>query len=121
MIDRVWRIWQLQNPDADSLPETLANEVMQPFSVTAANMLDVTTLGYDYATAATGVSTGRLTTEQFVPPLIALTRDCASFDAGHSADVSLTQKGEIVSADLVPSVAARSRPATRPGRPAHLR
>jgi tyrosinase len=56
MIDRIWRIWQLQNPTTASLPPALANQVMQPFGVTAAHTLDVTTFGYDYATAATIVS-----------------------------------------------------------------
>jgi tyrosinase len=58
MIDRIWRIWQLQNPGSASLPATLSSEVMAPFGVTAADMLDVTTVGYDYASASTSVATG---------------------------------------------------------------
>jgi tyrosinase len=58
MIDRIWRIWQLQNPGSASLPATLSSEVMAPFGVTAADTLDVTTLGYDYASASTSVATG---------------------------------------------------------------
>jgi tyrosinase len=58
MIDRVWRIWQLTNHGGASLPATLAREVMEPFGVTAAGTLDVTTLGYDYATTSTNVPVG---------------------------------------------------------------
>jgi len=58
MIDRIWRIWQLKYPDAASLPATLNEEVMQPFGLSAAGTLDVTTLGYDYASASTSVQVG---------------------------------------------------------------
>jgi tyrosinase len=55
MIDRVWRLWQLRYPDAPSLPSTLTNQVMAPFGLAAGGTLDVTTLGYDYASASTVV------------------------------------------------------------------
>jgi tyrosinase len=52
MIDRLWRMWQLLHPQA-SFPTNVASEVMEPFNLTAAEVLDPTTLGYDYATAST--------------------------------------------------------------------
>jgi tyrosinase len=52
MIDRLWRMWQLVHPQA-SFPTNVASEVMEPFNLTAAEVLDPTTLGYDYATAST--------------------------------------------------------------------
>jgi tyrosinase len=55
MIDRVWRLWQLRYPGSASVPAALANQVMEPFGVTAGGTLDVTALGYDYATSATDV------------------------------------------------------------------
>jgi tyrosinase len=54
MIDRLWRMWQLVYPQA-SFPTNVASEVMEPFNLTAAEVLDPTTLGYDYATASTTV------------------------------------------------------------------
>jgi tyrosinase len=55
MIDRIWRLWQLEHPDASSLPSSLDDEVMQPFGMTASQTLDVTVLGYDYAVSSTTV------------------------------------------------------------------
>jgi tyrosinase len=54
MIDRLWRMWQLKYPQA-SFPTNVASEVMEPFNLTAAEVMDPTTLGYDYATASTAV------------------------------------------------------------------
>jgi tyrosinase len=48
MIDRLWRIWQLNHPGA-SFPETLRRKTMTPFNLTAGDVLDPTALGYDYA------------------------------------------------------------------------
>jgi len=48
MIDRLWRMWQLDN-DQVSIPASLRNQVMEPFHLTAGQVLDPTTLGYDYA------------------------------------------------------------------------
>jgi tyrosinase len=50
MIDRLWRMWQLRHPQA-SFPQNVASEVMEPFNLTAGDVLDPTTLGFDYATA----------------------------------------------------------------------
>jgi tyrosinase len=48
MIDRLWRIWQLRHPQA-SFPRRVRAQVMTPFSLTAADVLDPTALGYDYS------------------------------------------------------------------------
>lgn len=48
MIDRLWRIWQLENPEA-SFPTEVRGLPMEPFNLTAADVLDPTDLGYDYA------------------------------------------------------------------------
>ncbi len=55
MIDRLWRMWQLRHPSA-SFPENVASEVMEPFNLTAKDVLDPTTLGYDYATTSTSIA-----------------------------------------------------------------
>jgi tyrosinase len=52
MIDRLWRMWQLRHPQA-SFPANVASEVMEPFNLTAGEVLDPTTLGYDYVTSST--------------------------------------------------------------------
>lgn len=48
MIDRLWRIWQLHHPQG-SFPAAVLGQVMEPFHLTAARVLDPTTLGYDYS------------------------------------------------------------------------
>lgn len=55
MIDRLWRIWQINNHSA-SMSASLAGEVMQPFHLTAAGTLDPTALGYDYAVSSTDIA-----------------------------------------------------------------
>jgi len=57
MIDRVWRIWQLEHPGA-SFPESLRKKTMTPFNMTAGATLDPTALGYDYALSVTQVRPG---------------------------------------------------------------
>jgi tyrosinase len=57
MIDRLWRIWQLRHPQA-SFPANVLAQVMEPFNLTAADMLDPTTLGYDYVTSSSAVKVG---------------------------------------------------------------
>jgi tyrosinase len=54
MIDRLWRIWQLNHHSA-SLPRSLTDLVMQPFHMTAAKTIEVAALGYDYAISATDI------------------------------------------------------------------
>jgi tyrosinase len=48
MIDRLWRIWQLEHTQS-SFPVEVMGQVMEPFHLTAAQVLDPTALGYDYA------------------------------------------------------------------------
>jgi len=58
MIDRVWRMWQLQHPQA-SVPTSLLDEALPPFQMTVAQTLDPTMLGYDYAVqTVTGSAVG---------------------------------------------------------------
>lgn len=54
MIDRLWRIWQVDNHGA-SLPRNLSEVVMQPFGVTVAGTVEPNALGYDYALSATDI------------------------------------------------------------------
>lgn len=54
MLDRLWRMWQLRHPQA-SFPQNLASETMEPFNLTAGEVLDPTTLGYDYVISSTPV------------------------------------------------------------------
>lgn len=56
MIDRIWRIWQLSNPEA-SFPADVRNVPLEPFNMTSADVLDPTGLGYDYAMSITQVRT----------------------------------------------------------------
>lgn len=61
MIDRLWRIWQLQHPGALP-PSAILDQALPPFRMTVRQTLDNTALGYDYAAstssapAATGTS-----------------------------------------------------------------
>jgi tyrosinase len=55
MIDRLWRMWQLRHPQA-SFPENVSVETMEPFNLTAAEVLDPTRLGYDYVTSSTAIA-----------------------------------------------------------------
>ena len=50
MIDRLWRIWQQDHRGA-SLPLALQHETMLPFPKTAGEVIQVASLGYDYALA----------------------------------------------------------------------
>ena len=55
MIDRLWRMWQLRHPQA-SFPQNLTRQVMEPFNLTVADVLDPTTLGYDYVSSSTTIN-----------------------------------------------------------------
>ncbi len=57
MIDRLWRMWQLRHPQA-SFPANVEIETMEPFNLTAKEVLDPTTLGYDYVTSTTAIPVG---------------------------------------------------------------
>ena len=50
MIDRLWRIWQLQHPGANP-DASLLDQALPPFRMTVRQTLDVTALGYDYASS----------------------------------------------------------------------
>jgi tyrosinase len=48
MIDRLWRLWQLNHPNARP-PASIVHDALPPFRMTVSETLDVTELGYDYA------------------------------------------------------------------------
>jgi tyrosinase len=50
MIDRLWRLWQLQHPGADP-DASILDQALPPFRMTVRQTLDVTALGYDYASS----------------------------------------------------------------------
>lgn len=58
MIDRLWRMWQLRHPQA-SFPQNVVKQVMEPFSLTAGEVLDPTALGYDYVSSSTAIPVKR--------------------------------------------------------------
>jgi tyrosinase len=55
MIDRLWRVWQVDHPTA-APPSSLLSTALPPFRMTVQQTLDASSLGYDYAasTASTG-------------------------------------------------------------------
>lgn len=55
MIDRVWRIWQLNHPNGGP-PATLLHRALPPFPMTVADTLDSNSLGYDYAVSTTAAN-----------------------------------------------------------------
>ena len=57
MIDRIWRLWQLGHPNGNP-PDALLDHALAPFPMTVRQTLDVTALGYDYATATASTVTG---------------------------------------------------------------
>jgi tyrosinase len=50
MIDRLWRLWQLQHPGANP-DASLLDQALPPFRMTVRQTLDATALGYDYASS----------------------------------------------------------------------
>jgi tyrosinase len=48
MVDRLWRLWQLRHPTA-GVPAWLLDRALRPFSMTVAETLSTSALGYDYA------------------------------------------------------------------------
>jgi tyrosinase len=54
MIDRLWRLWQLRNPENAALWR-YRNVALAPFEMTVGETLEVTLLGYDYAGSTTSV------------------------------------------------------------------
>ncbi len=57
MVDRIWRLWQLEHPNA-SPPAVLLDQALPPFRMTVRQTLDVTALGYDYAVASASTPGG---------------------------------------------------------------
>lgn len=54
MVDRLWYLWQLDNPGA-RLPEAYLDLALPPFEMTVRETLDATALGYDYAAGTAAV------------------------------------------------------------------
>lgn len=50
MVDRLWRLWQLRH-NAPGPPRAVWSRALAPFPITVAETLDVTLLGYDYASS----------------------------------------------------------------------
>jgi tyrosinase len=53
MIDRLWYLWQI-SPQGLNPPAGLLGRVLRPFPVTVRQMLDISTLGYEYAVQVVG-------------------------------------------------------------------
>lgn len=51
MIDRIWRLWQIDNGVETGFTPSLQSRVLEPFGMTVADVLDVARLDYDYAGA----------------------------------------------------------------------
>lgn len=49
MIDRLWYKWQMRHPGV-GVPAEIANSALEGFPLTVPQVLDIATLGYDYAT-----------------------------------------------------------------------
>jgi tyrosinase len=54
MIDRLWWLWQVRNGNG-SMPDNLYDTVLAPWTLTVRDVLNVNSLGYDYAAAQTVV------------------------------------------------------------------
>jgi tyrosinase len=54
MVDRLWRIWQLANPESTELLQ-MRNVPLEPFGVTVGDVLAVADLGYDYAGSTSSI------------------------------------------------------------------
>jgi len=50
MVDRLWRLWQIRH-NAQGPPPELWGQALPPFAMNVAQTLDVTLLGYDYASS----------------------------------------------------------------------
>src|SRR5205085_12592829 len=48
MVDRVWRIWQMQHPQPQ-FPSSFLSKPLPPFNMNVGQTLDVNALGYDYS------------------------------------------------------------------------
>ncbi|HEU0317174.1 MAG TPA: tyrosinase family protein [Solirubrobacteraceae bacterium] len=57
MIDRIWYLWQL-NHGPHNIPADYLDKVLAPFNYTVQQVLDVRSLGYDYATSVAASAAG---------------------------------------------------------------
>jgi tyrosinase len=57
MVDRLWRLWQIRH-NAVGPPQELWGQALPPFPMTVAQTLDVTLLGYDYASSTASQAVG---------------------------------------------------------------
>jgi len=57
MIDRIWWLWQVKNGNAN-IPADLLDVPLAPFNMKVRDVLNVNTLGYDYAAAGGVVAAG---------------------------------------------------------------
>lgn len=55
MIDRLWYLWQLRH-GVNNIPPNYLNRVLAPFPYTVSQVLDVHSLGYDYASSSSTTS-----------------------------------------------------------------
>jgi tyrosinase len=57
MIDRIWWLWQARNGDGN-IPADLLDSVLAPFNFRVRDVLNVNTLGYEYAAAQSTIPIG---------------------------------------------------------------
>lgn len=55
MIDRVWALWQRQH-GVNNFPTALESVVLEPFGLTAKDVLNTQSLGYEYATSQVDIN-----------------------------------------------------------------
>lgn len=55
MIDRIWRLWQMDHGIETGFSSVLQRRILEPFNMTVGDVLDVSDLGYDYAGVESGV------------------------------------------------------------------
>ncbi|MGQ0574235.1 MAG: tyrosinase family protein [Pseudonocardia sp.] len=57
MIDRIWYLWQLDH-GVNNIPPSYLNRPLAPFDLTVADVLNINSLGYEYAVARVPVPVG---------------------------------------------------------------
>ena len=57
MIDRIWYLWQLRQ-GSNNIPQEYLDKPLEPFSLKVSDVLDISNLGYTYATTAVTVPVG---------------------------------------------------------------
>jgi tyrosinase len=55
MIDRIWYLWQLQN-GINNIPADYMDKALAPFALTVKDVLDINSLGYEYAQSSVTVN-----------------------------------------------------------------